>query len=300
MYAMVIEDGFTLKSAAAFAQSLELGETDLLECAAQAEQVEVDQAYGLELGVSGTPSLFVQFGDADPIAIALALPEQHETIVNARRPSDYEPVIIETGPYAGITTFRRSDGGFVLGSPDAPITIVTFEDFLCPYCQNYQATVQDFINAYVRAGQAQFEFRFFPLVNPQYSVHMAQIAECIGLLDLQQFWHGHDLLYEFAAAGVLGEDAARAMTNLIDFDFDALVECQGGAMQFLIDTDLGQRAGVGGTPAVRARENGGAPQMIYAGQQRLDRGGAPLECAFGARPRRTRSVNRRTRDQPAQ
>ena len=277
MFESVSKDGFTLQSSTSFAQTLALDEATLLECAAAATQFQTDQAYGFGLNVRGTPSLFVQFGDADPIAIAPALPEQFDYIVNARRPADHDPVTIESGPYAGMTTFRRQDGGFVLGSPDAPLTIVTFEDFLCPYCQRYQDTVRQFIEKHVRSGQAQFEFRFYPLVNPQFSVASAQIAECIGLLDLGKFWAGHDLLYEFASSGVLGDDAARAIANLIDIDLDELNSCRGGAMQFLIDSHLGQQAGVSGTPAVRGRVNSGAPQVIFAGQQPMDRGGAPIE-----------------------
>lgn len=277
MFESVPRDGFTLQSSTSFAQTMALDEAALLECAAEAAQYETDQAYGLSLNVRGTPSLFVQFGDADPIAIAPALPEQFDIIVNARRPIDHEPVTIESGPYTGMTAFRRQDGGFVLGSPDAPLTIVTFEDFLCPYCQGYQSTLQQFIENHVRSGQTQFEFRFYPLVNPQFSVASAQIAECIGYLDLGAFWVGHDLLYEFAASGVIGDDAASALTNLLAIDLEALNDCREGAMQFLIDSHLGQQAAVSGTPAVRGRIEGGAPQVIFAGQQPMDRGGVPLE-----------------------
>ena len=277
MFESASKDGFTLQSVTSFAQTMALDEAALLECAAEATQYQIDQAYAFGLNVRGTPSLFVQYGDADPIAIATALPEQFDSIVNARRPADYDPVTIETGPYAGMTAFRRQDGGFVLGSPDAPLTIVTFEDFLCPYCQNYQATLREFIDDHVRSGQAQFEFRFYPVVNPQFSVATAQIAECIGVLDLGKFWMGHDLLYEFASSGVLGDDAARAIANLIDIDLDELNSCRDGAMQFLIDSQLAQLAGVSGTPEVRGRVDGGAPQVIFAGQQPMDRGGIPIE-----------------------
>lgn len=277
MFETVSRDGFTLQSSTSFAQTMALDEAALLTCAAEATQYQTDQAYGFSLNVRGTPSLFVQFGDADPVAIATALPEQFDSIVNARRPIDHDPVTIESGPYAGLTAFRRQDGGFVLGSPDAPLTIVAFEDFLCPHCQKYQETVREFIENHVRSGQAQFEFRFYPLVNPQFSVASAQIAECIGYLDLGEFWVGHDLLYEFAASGVIGDDAVRAIANLLSIDLDALNDCRDGAMQFLIDSHVGQQAGVSGTPAVRGRLEGGAPQVIFAGQQPMDRGGAPIE-----------------------
>ena len=277
MFDMVSRDGFTLQSSTNFAQIMELDESALLACAAEAAQYQTDQAYGFEHDVRGTPSLLIQFGDAEPIAIDLALPEQFSVIANARRPANNDTVTIESGPYLGMTVFRRQDGGFVLGSPDAPLAIVTFEDFLCPHCQGYQSTVRDFIDEHVRTGEAQFEFRFYPLVNPQFSVASAQTAECIGWLDLGDFWDGHDLIFEFAATGVIGDDAARAVANLMDIDLDELNGCRDGAMQYLIDTHLGQQSGVSGTPAIRARQAGGQPQVIFAGQQPIDRGGAPME-----------------------
>ena len=123
--------------------------------------------------------------------------------MNAIRPQSTEPALIEAGRYAGLKTFRRQDGGFVLGEPDAPVTIVAFEDFLCPHCQNYQPNLDSFIEDYVRTGGAQLEFRFYPLVNPQYSTAMAKTAECVAAQDLTRFWDAHDLLFEFARRGSL-------------------------------------------------------------------------------------------------
>ena len=180
MFELVSTRGFTDESVALFADRLRLDLDSLAECAESAGQHAVDAGYGLSLGASATPSLFVQYGEADPLPIALALPEHHDAIVNAIRPLSTDPVLIEGGRYAALQTFRRADGGFVLGDPKAPITIVAFEDFLCPHCQNYQTNVDTYIEEYVRSGQAQFEFRFYPLVNPQYSTIMAKTAECVG------------------------------------------------------------------------------------------------------------------------
>ena len=84
------------------------------------------------------------------------------------------------------------------------------------------------------------------------------------------------LLFEFASTGNLGEIEAN-ISNLLDLDQDALLACLGRSMQFLVDTRVGQSAGVSGTPAVRARVANGEMQLIYSGTQPIDRGGAPLE-----------------------
>lgn len=271
MFELVSTRGFTDESLVAFADALQQEPAALRECAESAGQHTIDAGYGLSLGASATPALFVQYGDSDPLPIALALPEHHDAIVNAIRPTSTKPVLIESGRYAGLHTFRRADGGFVLGDPQAPITIVAFEDFLCPHCQNYQTNVDSFVEEYVRAGQAQFEFRFYPLVNPQYSTTMAKTAECVAAQDLARFWDAHDLLFEFARRGAL-DDVIAAAANVLELDADELSGCMERSIQFLVDTRLAQAALVSGTPAVRARRNGGALELIYLGERPIDRG----------------------------
>ncbi|MCY3780279.1 MAG: thioredoxin domain-containing protein [Chloroflexi bacterium] len=276
MFDMVSKQGFTAQSYSQFADLLNLDAEALRDCAATAGQHAQDAAYGLSLGARGTPSLFVQYGDAVPVQIALPLAEHFPSIVNAIRPKSMDPVTIELGDYAGLTTFRRVDGGIVLGDPKAPMSIVAFEDFLCPHCQSYTETVKRFIHEQVRDGNAQFEYRFYPLVNPQYSTTFARIAECVAVQDLRLFWDAHDLLFEFAGTGNLTDVPAK-LAGLLGLDGDSLNACLERAMQFLVDTQLGQSASVAGTPAVRARDAQGELQIIYAGGRPQDRGGLPLE-----------------------
>ena len=271
MFELVSTRGFTDESVADFASALQLESAALSECADNAGQHAIDAAYGLSLGADATPSLFIKYGDAEPVSIALALPEHHDAMVKAIRPDSTDALLIEQGRYAGLKTFRRADGGFVLGEPTAPITIVAFEDFLCPHCQNYQTTVDTFVEEYVRTGQAQFEFRLYPLVNPQYSSVMAKTAECVAAQDLTRFWDAHDLLFEFASRGSL-DNVAGSTAKLLNLDEDALQSCLDQSIQFLIDTRLGQSAFVSGTPAVRVRQNGGGLEIIYLGEQAIDRG----------------------------
>lgn len=271
MFDLVSTQGYTDESMSEFAAELQLDAAALSHCAETAVQHDIDARYGLSLGASATPSLFVTYGDSAPTPIALALPEHHFAIVNAIRPNSTDPLLIKRGRYAGLETFRRADGGFVLGSPDAPITIVAFEDFLCPHCQNYQSNVDTFVEEYVRTGAAQFEFRLYPLVNPLHSTAFAKTAECVAAQDLTRFWDAHDLLFEFARRGTL-DDISGRVGDLLDLDKDALNSCLDRSIQFLVDTQLGQPAFVSGTPAVRARRNSGALELIYLGERPIDRG----------------------------
>ena len=276
MFQLTTEQGFTAESTAAFAEMLDMDAEALSNCAATAGQHIYDQQYGFDLGVTGTPSLFVQYGSDAPLAIPTALPEQLDALVNAIRPQSVEPVLIEHGRYAGIPSFRRADGGFVLGDPAAPLTIVAFEDFLCPHCQVYQDTLHLFVETHIARGLAQFEYRFFPVVHPELSAASATLAECVAVQDLGKFWDAHDLLFEIASARQL-ENMSASLANLLELDAAALDECSERAVQHLIDTQLAQSAGVTGTPATRVRIDGGGLQIVYAGQQPADRGGLPYE-----------------------
>src|SRR5262245_46798965 len=53
---------------------------------------------------------------------------------------------------ASLPQERTADGGYVVGNPNAPITIIEFADFACPHCQEYHPTITKFLNDYVVPG----------------------------------------------------------------------------------------------------------------------------------------------------
>lgn len=164
--------------------------------------------------------------------------------------------------YSDIPQSRTEDGGFVLGDPDAPITIVEFADFMCPHCQAYHPTIKQLIETYVATGQAKFEYRFFPVVDRDLSPLTASLAECSDILNPGSFWQAHDVLYEMTTAGFHGLSpfafAARA-----GLDYDEMVSClREDAGQVATDAALGQEAGVGGTPTIMVRYGDGDLEVI--------------------------------------
>ncbi|MXX51748.1 MAG: thioredoxin domain-containing protein, partial [Chloroflexi bacterium] len=79
------------------------------------------------------------------------------------------PLAQSDDPYADIAKTRAPDGAFVLGEADAAVKLIEFSDFLCGSCQRYEPIIADFIRDYVLTGQAQFEYRIFPVIDPQLS-----------------------------------------------------------------------------------------------------------------------------------
>lgn len=161
--------------------------------------------------------------------------------------------------YSTIPTSRTDDGGYVLGDPDAPVTIVAFEDFLCPHCQQYQGEIKAFIKKYVEPGHAKFEYRS---INTQgtYSKITMGLAECANDLRDGAFWEAHDVLFRLASAERFDSETARKFASEMDMNYADLLECEGTKNQQAADTQLASAVGVTGTPTVLVRYDDGQPQ----------------------------------------
>jgi protein-disulfide isomerase len=91
-----------------------------------------------------------------------------------------EPVSIEGAATKGLTT--------------APVVMITFADFQCPFCARFAREVQPEIERrYVADGRVAVAFRHLPLpIHPQ-APHAAAVAECAGKQG--EFWEMHDRLF---------------------------------------------------------------------------------------------------------
>ena len=214
-------------------------------------------------------------------AKATATPDAPSTEATAEATSE-TPMATYENPYADIPFSRTEDGAPVLGNPDAPITIIEFADFACPYCQRYEPTMQQFIKEFVVTGRAKYEFRVFPTAGGRMTVFVGSIASCFEDQQAGVFWPLHDLLYAHAEAEIYNEDMLKAMATVFNLNFEDALTCigdRGKALQVETDVQLGHSLGVGGTPAIRVRYKGHndeqAQSLIVDGQSH-DQGGPPL------------------------
>ncbi len=80
-----------------------------------------------------------------------------------------------------------------MGDPKAPVHIVEYGDFQCPYCLKFWSeTEPQLIEEYVNTGKVYFEYRSFPILGPE-SFTAAEGAYCAG--DQGKFWEFHDTLF---------------------------------------------------------------------------------------------------------
>jgi len=133
------------------------------------------------------------------------------------------------------------------GPADAPVTIVEFSDYQCPFCRRAEPTVQEVLARY--EGKVRFVFRHFPLdrIHPQ----ARGASEAAACADQQgKFWEYHGALFaENAQLDRPGLDALAEKTGLGTAAFKLCMDER--RTQALVEKDLeaGTAAGVSGTPA---------------------------------------------------
>ncbi|MGH6802187.1 MAG: DsbA family protein, partial [Methyloceanibacter sp.] len=83
-----------------------------------------------------------------------------------------------------------------LGTPDAPVTVIEFSDYQCPFCQrHFASTLPALKKEYIDTGKVRYVFRDFPLD----SIHSlarkaAEAAHCAG--EQGKYWEMHDTLFK--------------------------------------------------------------------------------------------------------
>jgi protein-disulfide isomerase len=241
------------------------------------------QALAEHLGVHGTPSFFIngrRLVGAQPIEqfrtiIDERLGAARALMQSGVRPQDVYGQTIATGaerveepadehgpgcggdgeckggdggdaPAIGDTVEKvPTDGASARGPSGAPITIVEFADYQCPFCARAEATVHALEQAH--AGDVRFVFKNLPL---PFHTHARLMAKAAVAADAQgHFWEMHDRLYTLAgpvdraaldrAAQALGLDVARFDRDLDDASLDARID---------VDEADAKALGVKGTP----------------------------------------------------
>ncbi len=162
----------------------------------------------------------------------------------------------------------------ILGNPNAPIVIVEYSDFDCPFCKRFHETMQQIMDTYGTSGKVAWVYRQFPLEQLHPSApYIAAASECVAELGGNEaFWTFADLVF--------GEREINAQTDttrlpsyaksagVSETDFAACIE--DGRTKALVEEDFnnGVNIGVRGTPY---------SIILVAGQQIPINGAQPYE-----------------------
>jgi protein-disulfide isomerase len=212
---------------------------------------------------------YVAWGRGTPVTAApVAAAQQPSGQVAAPQPTA-QPVIYDI-----------ATKGFPSHGPDdAPITIVEFSDYQCPYCYRWNVQVYDTLLA-AYPDQIKFVYRNYPLSFHQNAFPSAEAALCAG--DQDAYWKFHDLLFDNQAllnnqAGtVLDQESYNQFAADLGLDVVTFEECMTSHkhQQAILDdmayatslpADSTGESAVGGTPTffINGHRLGGAYPIEY-------------------------------------
>jgi protein-disulfide isomerase len=158
-----------------------------------------------------------------------------------------------------------------LGRPNAPITIVEFSDYQCPFCQRFFATTLPALRKdYIDTGKVRDVFRDFPLdsIHPQ-ARKAHEAAHCAG--EQGKYWEMHDRLFQNQRS--LGVVQLKGHARELGLELAAFEPClEQGTYAAEVNKNVaeGAAAGVSGTPSFfvgKTAEDGTIEGTLVRGAQ---------------------------------
>jgi protein-disulfide isomerase len=141
----------------------------------------------------------------------------------------------------------KTDGAPVKGKVDAPVTIVEFTDFHCPFCKRVLPTLDELESRY--GDKIRIVFRDFPIDSLHPEARKGhEAARCAG--EQGKFWPFHDKI--FANAPKVSADDLKAYAKQVNLDVEAFERCfTSGKYRTAVEKDIdeGKSIGVTGTPS---------------------------------------------------
>ena len=133
------------------------------------------------------------------------------------------------------------------GPDTAPITIVEFSDFQCPYCARLIPTLEEVKKKY--GDKVRIVFRQYPLEFHQFAQKAAEASLCAH--EQGKFWEFHDAMFQNQQELAVEQLKARAASLGMNAEqFNGCLDNAKYAAQVKADFDAGAKAGVNGTPAM--------------------------------------------------
>lgn len=177
-----------------WAKEIGLNTTDFNKCFDSGKYknaISEDEKAGAAAGVSGTPSFFIngtlvvgaQPFDAFRTIIDKEFQQGFAGKVYAQEVTQAPKVSVENGHLPK------------LGKDGAPVTIIEFSDFECPFCRRYfTETFPQIKKEYVDTGKAAIYYRHFPLSFHPLAQPFALASECAN--EQGKFWEFHDKIFK--------------------------------------------------------------------------------------------------------
>ncbi|MFH1769778.1 MAG: DsbA family protein [Parcubacteria group bacterium] len=177
------------------------------------------------------------FNEKVEVSIDAYVAKKQAEVDQAQNPTPTEPVEVSM------------DDDAVKGDDDAPITMIEFSDFECPFCGRYfRDTLSQIQEKYIDTGKIKYVFRDYPLGFHQYALSAAIAAECVRAEGGDDAYYTyHDTL--FANQTAIDSDSLKSYASDMGYDIADCLDSEEYADEVQNDFDAGYSYGVRGTPA---------------------------------------------------
>jgi protein-disulfide isomerase len=238
----LIDEKLLAKAAAARGQSLQdylRAEVDEKVVVTDEEKRATFERYRSELAGMTEPEAMAR------VEQAIAAQKAHqlrEAILNRVRAAGSVKMLVEPPRVA----VEAPVGAPSRGPADAPVTIVEFSDFQCPFCARVNETIAQVLAHY--GDRVRLVFRDYPLPNHPEAPKAHEAGRCAA--EQGRFWPMHDRM--FADQTALGVEGLKKTAGTLGLDrgrFDACLDSGRHAPAVERDMSAGKSAGVSGTPA---------------------------------------------------
>jgi protein-disulfide isomerase len=193
--------------------------------------------------LKGSCSIPTAQGASAPVAVA---------------PTPTDPSAAAPAPTGAIPAVTSAD--WIKGDQNAPVTIVEYSDFQCPFCGAFYPTMQQVMADY--QGKVRWVYRHFPLT----SIHpnaepAAEASECAG--EQGKFWEFADKMFtnQDSESPAFYESTAVAL-GVNKAKFDACLAAKKYVSKIQAQAQGGASAGVNGTPGSYVISKNGTVQQI--------------------------------------
>lgn len=152
-------------------------------------------------------------------------------------------------PTSDKVQMKLASGEYSMGRDDAPVTVVEFVDYQCPFCRKYHTeSFAELKKKYIDTGKVRFISRDFPLDFHPYAQKAAEAARCAG--DQNKFWELRDQMITNSAD--LTQDAILKMAQAVSLDmttFRACLDADKHKAEIQKDAADASTVGVSATPS---------------------------------------------------
>lgn len=148
-----------------------------------------------------------------------------------------------------------TDGDPYLGDENAPVTVIEFSDYQCPFCRSFWRDTLPLVKSeYIDTGKVMFVYRDYPLSIHPSALMAANAANCAGEQGL--YWEMHDKIFErqdklgngTITFGIEDLKNWAGEVGLKQSEFNSCLDSGKYNQEIAEDLNDGGAAGVGGTP----------------------------------------------------